>query len=308
MSTAASPIDARKLFAIIKEDYLDTEKSLPIVINGMLFTLYVMCFVSLYKPYLELIGYGLFFTLHIIMSFGIMKNIMSIKDPFNFAEWINTKPWPFSLIYYIPCYISIPISLILLFVSFILLLLTFSKLRAKHTSATLPVLPGFISGGSGEVISGYTYKYKGTSGATNGSGYYLNSGDGTDFYFNDNVTKTYVNNFTIIAITTTVLIWAQYLLYANYELFNALLLLLPISRNWGSSIIAFLFILFGATIIALSSVCVWLTTQVNNRTIASQDPESALESSNNSGQNAQSSSQPTTIYGQIQQMLKTIGL
>jgi len=277
-----------------------------------------MCFVSLYKPYLELIGYGLFFALHIIMSFGMIKNITSISKPKIFDDLLNNLEYflktneilykPFiEWLRKMPSYLSIPVGLLLLFVSLLLLLTTFSKLKAKHTSTKMPSLPGYISGGSGEAISGYTYKYQGASGANNGAGYYLNSGEGTDFYFNDKVSKQIVHDFKIMAITTTVLIWAQYLLYANYDLFNALIF--TFFKGWGSSIITGLFMLFGSAIIVLSSICVSLTNQVNNRTKSSQDPVNTIASSNSSGQNAQSSAQPTTTYGQIQQMLKTtIGL
>jgi hypothetical protein len=301
----------KTLLKILNDDYLatkDTNKLLPVVINGMIFILYVMCFVSLYKPNLELIGYGLFFTLHIIMSFGMMKNIISIistKEPFELFGFLNQLGQPFSWLNKIPVYLSIPIGLLLLFVALLLLIIAFSKLKAKHRSTSSPVLPGFISSGTGEVISGYTYKYKENPSATNGAGHYLNSGDGTDLYFNDTVIKQNVNKFTIIAITTTVLLWAQYLLYANYELFNAIF---SSMGDTNGLIIRMLTIIFGLAIIILSSICVSLTNSVNIRCRNRQDTSSAITASNNSGKSAETSVQPTTIYGQIQKMLKTAGL
>lgn len=298
----------RTLLTILKDDYLatkDTNKLLPTVINGMIFTLYVMCFVSLYKPNLELIGYGLFFTLHIIMSFGMIKNIMSITRPFELFEFLNSFGSSFNWLNKIPVYSSIPIGLLLLFIALLLLLIAFSKLKAKHSSSASPVLPGFIAGGTGEVISGYTYRHKENPSATNGAGYYLNSGDGTDMYFNDTVIKKHVHKFTILAITTTVLLWAEYLLYANYELFNAIFALMG---DTNGLIIRGLTIIFGLVIIILSSMCVVLTNSVNIRCKNRQDTSSAITASNNSGQSAETSVQPTTIYGQIQKMLKTVGL
>ena len=296
----------KTLLDVLKTNYLDTKdtnKLLPVIINIMLFILYVMCFVSLYKPYLELIGYGLFFALHIIMSFGMIKNIMVITPPLELFAFLNPLGSPFNLLNQIPVYSSILIGLALLFISLILLLIVFTKLQAKHTSTNLPSLPGYISAGNGESISGYTYKMKGQPGATNGAGYYLNTGSGTDFYFNDKVTKEYINDFKILAITTTVLLWAQYLLYTNYVLFNTIFALIGDKRGiiiWG------LILLFGLVIIILSSICVSLMNKLTARTKYSQDPVVAAATSNNSGKSAETSVEPTTVYGQIREMIKTV--
>jgi len=314
--------------------YLDPTKAGPFALTVMVFVLYVMCFTSLYNPNLELVGYGLFFVLHMIMSGGIIKsgidqdpmhpstidiNKISIEpmiqfnlytklynffttnilpsgpnDFTNFIKLFFQIPFilllgligfilltilfvllfglflatlPFKLILLmgksfglsgqVPISWSIMIGLSFLFISFIMLLITFVKVHAKHSAMNAPTMPKFIAGGNGEVKSGYTFK-KGPQ----GTGYYLV--DGVDFFFNDKKTQKNVNSFKIISITTTVLIWVQYL--ANKMVNRATIVNSPIING--------MFALNGITIVSLSSVCIWLTQQIGSRTGSIRSPPS----------------------------------
>ena len=263
------------LSTIIQDEYLDPEKGLPIIINTLIFVLYVICFVCLYRPYLVLIGYGLFFTLHMIMSIGMIKNILTYSPIDDLNRYITLI-----LNIQIPVSWTLFIGLFFLFISLLLLIITFAKLHAKHSAMNSPTLPAFLEGGNGEVKSGYTFKSSGASGATWGQGYYLITGEGVDLFFNDTTTQKNVKDFTIIGITTTVLIWVQYLLYTNYKLVKEILTkIIGISDNIPT-FINILFLLFGIVIIILSSVCIWLTQQVNSRTIKRADPVNKTKSTN----------------------------
>ena len=412
----------------VASTYLDPKNAGPFALTVMVFVLYVMCFISLYNPHLELIGYGLFFVLHMIMSGGIIKsgldntntidiNKISITVPpdlwniyqvcfniflllfiifglpsllhyytykrnhknqtggivaaivflflfivgilislgieifsstasnmhiieyiFNpihdstsnpplninqdilnvfkhitnywmvvktgatattqnnvfvyifkqiiqgvfvvisgiigfilltilffllFGLFLETLPFkvilllgkPFGLFSTIPISWSIMIGLLFLFISFIMLLITFVKVHAKHSAMNAPTMPKFLAGGNGVVKSGYTFKE-----GPQGTGYYLI--DGVDFLFNDKKTQKNVSNFKIISITTTVLIWVQYL--AN-KMVNR-------ETIQNSPIINGMFALNGITIVSLSSVCIWLTQQIGVRTGAIRGP------------------------------------
>ena len=315
----------------VASKYLDPKNAGPFALTVMVFVLYVMCFTSLYNPHLELVGYGLFFVLHMIMSGGIIKSGID-KDPmhpstidinkisidpmkqfdlytnlYNFfitnifpsgsnsfiksffqipfilllcligfilltilfvlllGLFLATVPFkaillmgkPFGLSGQVPISWSIMIGLLFLFISFIMLLITFVKVHAKHSAMNAPTMPKFLAGGNGEVKSGYTFK-KGPQ----GTGYYLV--DGVDFFFNDKKTQKNVNSFKIISITTTVLIWVQYL--ANKMVDNKTI--------ENSSIINGMFALNGITIVSLSSVCIWITQQIGSRTGAIRSPPS----------------------------------
>jgi hypothetical protein len=62
----------------------------PQIIAFMIFVLYILCFVGLYQPYLEIISFGLFFVLHIIMSFGIVKMLHGDTTAIN-IKFINIR-------------------------------------------------------------------------------------------------------------------------------------------------------------------------------------------------------------------------
>jgi len=235
------------------------------------------------------------------MSIGMIKNILTyspIDDlNTNITLFLNMK---------IPVSWTLFIGLLFLFISLLLLIITFAKLHAKHTAMNSPTLPTFLEGGNGEVKSGYTFKQAGASGANQGQGYYLNTGEGVDLFFNDTTTQKNVKDFTIIGITTTVLIWVQYLLYTNYKLVKEILTkiailtkIIGISDNIPT-FINILFLLFGIVIIILSSVCIGLTNKVNTRTRYKQDPI-------NKNQSSVEPVEPTqpSIYNSIKQMLKT---
>lgn len=276
-----------------------------IVFCIMGFVLYVLCFVSLYRPYLELIGYGLFFVLHVLMSISIIKSVISthnINLQINMFETIRklTRLFinsfsPFYLLYNLGIFIfaaivsiillivytitipfqiainlklfsgQLPISwtiyigLLFLFIAFIMLLDTFIKLHAKHTAMNAPVLPVFLQGGSGEVKSGYTFNISGPK----GRGYYLNTGAGVNFFFNDPITEKNAANFKIIAITTTVLLWLQYLASFGFD---------NIGSTIGPEILNKVLILNGTAIISLSSVCIWLTHSIGINMKSIQNP------------------------------------
>ena len=273
------------------------------------FVLYVLCFASLYRPYLELIGYGMFFALNTIMSVGMIKssnytNKMNVKTDitnqikalcrlfipnqgffvfyflynigvfiftllmsiFLFGLFIITLPFqiPIKLFGWsgdIPVYWTIFIGLLFLFVAFIMLLITLMKLHAKHNTLNSPTMPKFLKGGSGEVKSGYTFDINGRNGQ--GRGYYLNEGVGVNFYFNNKRTDKKASDFKIIAITTTVLIWIQYL--ANkYMGSNANGVIIGNVTILSQNMLNNLLLLNGITIVSLSSVCIWLTQSIGS--------------------------------------------
>ena len=363
------------LIANIYTNYIkpESESCFPFAINILVFVLYVMCFVSLYKPHLELIGYGLFFALHIIMSIGMGLNMtktvlnptMDLKIDWRIFKFIwdfkNYIVWPegtlweklfkyFSIIiviitiiliillgtesyqiylgfivltmllfiisiWYKPdsffglgfmlwdlfvfvgflimsagslvylfliilqplikfklwdgqSSIKIPIiiSLLFLFISFIMLLHTFVSLHAKHEDLNAPTMPTFLKGGNGEVKSGYTFKQNGP----HDTGYYLNtgsgiggSGSGVNFFFNNKETQHTVILFRHIAIAETVLIWVQYFIYTNYNKIMENSQLLGI---FAPKLLKYLIICNSIVIVILSSVCIRLTQQIAART------------------------------------------
>jgi len=223
------------------------EVELHFVINIILFVLYILCFASLYYPNLEIVGFALFFVLHTIMSFIMINRLAAIRiAP---AVLLTTK-W-----FTIPVSWTIFIGLILLFVSLLLLIITFVNVHAIYTRTGTP------------------------------------SKDGLNLFFPNNqldlVDKK--RQFKIIAITTTVLLWAQYLLYANYTFFKLLFIeianninklyniIIPNKQNIpvvadSKPAIQLLFYLFSAGILSLSSTSVWLTQQIGSKTGSIVDP------------------------------------
>ena len=107
--------------------------------------------------------------------------------------------------------------------------------------------------------SGYTFKISGPK----GRGYYLNTGAGVNFFFNDPTTEKNAANFKIIAITTTVLLWIQYLACFGFA---------KIVLTIGPKILKMLLILNGTAIISLSSVCIWLTRLIGIKMKSIQNP------------------------------------
>ena len=291
----------------------DGNCSLPIVFQILMFILYVICFVSLFKDHLELIGYGLFFVLNVIMSFGMLTNLNSSGDKdmdigqLSYTvlsnmftsiqdDWINSIFFIFGIIAIIliailgiiiapvrfilylvkdtgiwtgkiPISWTIIISLILLFVAFTMFLISLQNIHATHQKLGIPTMPAFIAGGNGEVKTGYTWKIakSGAQVAPNGTGYYLNSGSGVNFFFSKYLAQNYATDFKIISITTVLLIWIQYLMFTNRATITDIL-----TANTVNGI----FILNGATIVSLSSVCIWLTQRIGTLTNSIRAPPS----------------------------------
>lgn len=302
----------------------DDSCSLPIVFQILMFILYVICFVSLFKDHLELIGYGLFFVLNVIMSFGMLTNLNPsgdknmdigqltytvLSDMFNNIKnkWILSvfkdilQPFtllniiqnmfffifgiiaiiliailgiiiaPVRFILYlvkdtgiwtgkIPISWTIIISLILLFAAFTMFLISLQNVHAKHKKMGIPTMIAFIAGGNGEVKHGYTWKN-----AEKGTGYYLNRGSGVNFFFSNTLVQNYATDFKIISITTVLLIWIQYLMFTNRATITSILEVNAVNG---------IFILNGATIVSLSSVCVWLTQRIGTLTNSIRAPPS----------------------------------
>ena len=210
----------------------------------------------------------------------------------------------------IPVSSTIYIGLFFLFIAFILLITTFSHLHAKHTATNSPTMPAFLEGGNGEVKSGYKYKTEGP-GATYGPGYYLNTSSGVDFYFNNTNSQKDSDTFTGIAITTTVLLWIQYLSYMNYNTLNIFISRL-IQPKLSKQFINGQFIIVGIIILILSSISISLTNKIYKRVENYPDHNTTISGSHDASGNfipPSSSTKPLTIYGQIQQMVSsTIGV
>ena len=303
----------------------------------MAFVLYVLCFVSLYTPNLELIGFGLFFVLHVIMSLGIIKsmtsysstspttvgssnsqinikfinirNVVSITNKLWGIFW-NIWNYPLSsgsqilkgLYTVVLCFVMFIIGLILfvafcmtlavyicslpfqlpilfgwsgiievswviifelimLFVAFIMMLITFANLRTKHFLVGSPIKPEFLPGGFSVEKSGYKFIKKGSR----GEGYY-NTENASLLYFNNGKSLKQKDDFKIISITITVLIWVQYYISK----------ILPIPNN---SFINGANLITGITAIILSCVCVWLAQKIGVRSGTIQDTPDYLKQS-----------------------------
>jgi len=286
---------------------IDIKNTISLIMG---FVLYVLCFSSLYRPNLELIGYGMFFVLNTIMSVGMIQNSnytnqMNVKiniidqikslcrlfilnsglfyflynigvliftllmSIFLLGIFIITLPFqiPIKLFGWsgnIPIYWSIFIGLIFLFVAFIMLLITLMGLHAKHINMKSPTMPVFLQGGNGEVKSGYTFSIEGKDGK--GRGYYLNKGEGVNFFFNNIKTEKKASDFKIIAITTTVLLWLQYLVnkYFITNTNNGNEVIIGGIKIISKSMLNNLLLLNSITIVSLSSVCIWLTQQIGS--------------------------------------------
>lgn len=255
------------------------------------------------------------FVLFLILAFIVSSLLIIMKIallPFTGLQLI--KPLlPFVGVTWegkIPVSSTIYIGLFFLFIAFILLITTFSQLHAKHTATNSPTMPAFLEGGNGEVKSGY--KYKTGSDATYGPGYYLNTKTGVDFYFNDTNSQKDSDTFTGIAITTTVLLWIQYLSYMNYNTLNKFISRL-IPPGLSKQFMNGQFIIVGIIILILSSISISLTNNIYKRVKASTDRADTTKRSGSYDASGNfippsSSTAPLTIYGQIQQMLSsTIG-
>ena len=315
---------------IVKSIFIDQSKScFPLVLYILIFVLYVMCFVSLYKPHLELIGLGLFFVLHIILGYNMATNMNpgspGIAYPnmditaLDFASVLTMIPkilifdylsgnmstlgkmmmflitlipnilglafiiitlilftilyiiaLPFKMLVglgwngKIPISTTIYIGAALLLVSFVMLIMSLNKVHAQHITLDSPAMPAFLSGGYSIEKRGYTFKKAGPK----GEGYYLNTGEGVDFFFNDKKTEKLKDNFKIISITTTVLLWVQYFTFKNYDMLMRIMGNTPFNQQLLNA----QFILYGSAIVSLSSVCVWLTQQIGKRMHSIQVP------------------------------------
>jgi hypothetical protein len=198
-----------------------------------------MCFVSLNKPNLEIIGFGMFFALHIMMGISMLKTLFqkteSTKnpetDPMKKAETRFKKiKSPIDVLnnikillknYILIGKISIVITIILVFVAFIMLFITFRALKVRHKVNGIEPKADFIPEpdqykGSTEK-PGYEYRGKEKYGKETWKyGYYMI--DGVDYFMNDNKTKTMKDKFKNNAISITVLLWVIYNTILNSEI------------------------------------------------------------------------------------------
>lgn len=204
----------------------------PVLLNVMFFLLYILCFVSLYKPNLEIIGFGMFFALNVMMGISMLKilfqkstelkGLKKMTDPFSFPNiWHNVKI--FFSDYVLVGKISIATTITLVFVAFIMIFITFRKLRAKHKLQGIQPRAGFIP--EIDQYKGATekpgYEYRGESKYGNKTwkyGYYLI--DGVDYFMNDDVTIKMKDKFKDISIAITVLLWVIYATVTNGEISN----------------------------------------------------------------------------------------
>jgi hypothetical protein len=222
-------------FTAKMKTWFNPNNCFPVLLNVMFFLLYILCFVSLYKPNLEIIGFGMFFALHVMMGISMLKILFQkgtepksnpgkrfekMTDPFSFENIINNIKILFSD-YILIGKISITTTITLVFVSFIMIFLTFRKLRAKHKLQGIQPRAGFIP--EHDQYKGATektgYEYRGESKygkETWKYGYYLI--DGVDYFMNDDVTIKMKDKFKDISIAITVLLWVIYATVTNGEI------------------------------------------------------------------------------------------
>jgi hypothetical protein len=71
---------------------INPNECFPVIMYVFFLIIYVLCFVSLYTPNLELIGTGLFLALHIITTFFIYKEMFNIPKNSNinnkYVQWL----------------------------------------------------------------------------------------------------------------------------------------------------------------------------------------------------------------------------
>ena len=225
------------------------------------------------------LGLNVWYNFHFQNTFGIIKNMFVfifgiiaiiliailgiIIAPVQFILYLvkDTGIWTGK----IPISWTIIISLILLFAAFTMFLISLQNVHAKHKKMGIPTMPAFIAGGNGEVKTGYTWKMEksGNKVAPKGTGYYLNRGSGVNFFFSKTLVQNYATDFKIISITTVLLIWIQYLMFTNRA---------TITNILNVNAVNGFFILNGATIVSLSSVCVWLTQRIGTLTNSIRAP------------------------------------
>ena len=124
----------------------DSSKSFPKYI--FLFIIYVLCFVNLYNPNVEIIGYGLLFALHVIMSYSIISSLFSSTGGIE-----NRKMYvlPQAMLYILSGMFKsrwdggvsvrwvLSIGIILMLVSLIILMVVFYTLHAKFSVSGKPL-------------------------------------------------------------------------------------------------------------------------------------------------------------------------
>ena len=124
----------------------DSSKSFPIYI--FLFIIYVLCFVNLYNPNVEIIGYGLLLALHVIMSYSIISSLFSSTGGIE-----NRKMYvlPQAMLYILSGMFKsrwdggvsvrwvLSIGIILMLVSLIILMVVFYTLHAKFSVSGKPI-------------------------------------------------------------------------------------------------------------------------------------------------------------------------
>lgn len=117
----------------------DSSKCYPVIFNIFIVAMYLLCFISLYKKNTEIIGFGMLFVLHVFMSFALIKYFFFPKQqenpphicfPMSFLDPPTLK---------IPLTFIITISLIFMFVSLLILMLVFGKLKIKYNKTEKPM-------------------------------------------------------------------------------------------------------------------------------------------------------------------------
>lgn len=243
-------IETAKNFSLVKDKmktWFNPNNCFPVVLNVMFFLLYILCFVSLYKPNLEIIGFGMFFALHVMMGISMLKTLFQkdtepepkpkpekraeqkvnseklfkkMTDPFNPLNIFSNIITLLSD-YILVGKVSIATTITLVFVAFIMIFITFRKLRAKHKLQGLQPRAGFIpehdqyKGATKK--SGYEYRGEAKYGKETWKyGYYLI--DGVDYFMNDAVTIKMKDKFKDISIAITVLLWVIYATVTNGEI------------------------------------------------------------------------------------------
>ena len=231
MDKIDKPIDFKSI------TWLDPNNCFPIVLNVLFFVLFVMCFVSLYRDNLEIIGFGMFFALHVMMGISMLKTLFQTgsKNPeaykllfkqFNKFIFIKLDYKFKALLDILKNYVgigqvSIATTILLVFVAFIMIFITFRKLKVRHKLHGIDPKPAFIPEPSeykGAVKkAGYEYRGKDQHGQNTWNyGYYLV--DGVDYFMNDKYTIKMKDEFKKNAIAITVLLWVIYNTVSNSEI------------------------------------------------------------------------------------------
>ena len=216
----------------------DSSACFPIAMYIFLFIIYVLCFVNLYKPNVEIIGFGLLFALHTLMTYSIISSIFASK---NVVDSIKMYILPQAILYVLEGLTTskwdggvsvkwvLTIGLLLMLLSLVLLMKVFLTLHTKFSATGKPI----------------------------------DMGDPKNTKIKEDIKKMY--------ITQTVIIWILYSVYTNNGLISEILdyYIFPKRRTImvkNKSIINVIYVILGISLLTMSSYTVFSADRLAKNT------------------------------------------